>query len=257
MAAASGSVGDVAFLDRGDGARIAYVRSPGRAPGLMFLGGFNSDMTGAKATALEAFAQARGQAFLRFDYQGHGRSTGRFEDGTIGTWRDDALAALDRLTEGPQVLVGSSMGGWIMLLLALARPERIAGLVGVAAAPDFTEDRMWARFPDTVKAQLRDTGVYHRPSSYSETPYPITLRLIEDGRNHLVLRSPLSLGVPLRLLHGMNDPDVPYEVSLAIARHVEAADVQVRLIKAGDHRLSTPADLAVLTGTVAELLDRC
>ena len=234
---------------------LAYHSTAGRAPGIIFLGGFLSDMTGTKATALEAYARERGQAFLRFDYQGHGQSSGRFEDGTIGRWAEDAVAAIDALTTGPQVLVGSSMGGWIMLLAALARPQRVAALVGIAAAPDFTEDLMWQRFPEEVKAEIETKGVYYEPSDYAETPYPLTKHLIEEGRRHLLLRAAIPLACPVRLLHGMRDPDVPWETALRLAERLESRDVEVTLVKDGDHRLSEPADLRRLTATLDRLLD--
>lgn len=212
-------------------------------------------MTGTKALALESYARRRGQAFLRFDYQGHGQSSGRFEDGSIGRWVEDAVAALDALTEGPQVLVGSSMGGWIMLLAALARPQRIAALVGIAAAPDFTEDLMWRRFPAEVRAAIEQEGVYHLPSDYSESPYPITKRLIEEGRRHLLLQAPIPLRCPVRLLQGQRDPDVPWQTALRLAEQLESDDVEVTLVKAGDHRLSEPRDLARLEATLDRLLE--
>lgn len=242
------------FLGR-DGVSIAYHRTPGKSPGVVFLGGFMSDMSGSKATTIETFCRDRGQAFLRFDYRGHGASAGRFEDGTIGLWAGDALAAFDRLTEGPQVLVGSSMGGWIALLAALARRERIAGLVGIAAAPDFTEDLLWAVLPPEQRAALARDGIMHVPSQYSEHPYSITLKLIEDGRQHLVLRDPIDLTCPVRLLHGMQDPDVPWQRSLLIADKLAGSDVRVHLIKDGDHRLSRQQDLRLLCRVVEELLD--
>ena len=219
----------------------------------MFLPGFRSDMTGDKATALAAFCAERGQAMLRFDYSGHGASGGRFEDGTIGRWTDDALAVIDRLTEGPLILVGSSMGGWIALLAALARPDRVAALIGIAAAPDFTEALMWQAMTVEQRATLMRDGVMHRPSQYGE-PYPITRALIEDGRTQLLLNAPIALDCPVRLLHGQDDPDVPWELALRIAERVTGPDVQVILVKDGDHRLSRPQDLALLRRTLAPLL---
>ncbi len=245
-----------AQLARVDDSSLAYHKTAGHAPGIIFLGGFMSDMTGGKALALEDFARARGQAFLRFDYQGHGASSGRFEAGTIGLWADDAVAALDELTEGPQVLVGSSMGGWIMLLAALARPERVAGLLGIAAAPDFTEDLMWAKYPEAVRETLLREGVYREPSDYGEAPYTITLALIEDGRNHLLLRDEIPLDCPVRLIHGMADPDVPWQISQMLADALRAEDVEVTLVKGGGHRLSEPDDLARLMATLERLLQR-
>ena len=242
-------------LTRPDGHTIAYHRTPGDAPGIVFLGGFRSDMTGSKALALEAHAKARGQAFLRFDYLGHGASSGRFAEGTIGRWREDALAALDELTEGPQVLVGSSMGGWVMLLTALARPERIAGLLGIAAAPDFTEDLIRPVLTEEQHAALARDGRLETPSAYSEEPDVITGLLLDEAREHLLLRTPLALPAPLRLIHGLADPDVPWQTALRLAEAVEGADVEITLVKGAGHRLSEPADLERLRGTLDRLLE--
>jgi pimeloyl-ACP methyl ester carboxylesterase len=227
-----------------------------RLPGLVFLGGFMSDMTGGKALALETFAQARGQAFVRFDYFGHGASSGRFEDGSIGRWAEDAIAVIDELTEGPQILVGSSMGGWIMLLAALARPQVVAGLVGIAAAPDFTELLMWRAFTPEIRATIEHEGVYYEPSDYGDQPYPITRHLIEEGRTHLVMGKQIPIDCPVRLIHGVADPDVPFKLSLELMQRLRAADVEVFLVKGGGHRLSEPHDLARLTGVVEALTDR-
>ena len=243
-----------AILAREDGATIAYHRTSGRTPGVVFLGGFMSDMTGSKATTLEAFCRARGQAFVRFDYFAHGASSGEFAEATIGRWRDDALAVIDALTEGPQVLVGSSIGGWVMLLAARERPERVKALVGIAAAPDATEDLMWAQFPEPAQIALMRDGQIRVPSDYDERGYLITRRLIEDGRRNLVLRAPLPVACPVRLLHGMEDKDVPWELSLRLAGHLASPDVTVTLVKGGDHRLSSEADLARLCSTVEALL---
>ncbi|MEX0921551.1 MAG: alpha/beta hydrolase [Rhodovibrionaceae bacterium] len=212
-------------------------------------------MAGTKALALEDFARARGQAFLRLDYQGHGESSGKFEDGRIGLWADDAAAAVAELTEGPQVLVGSSMGGWIMLLAALAQPERIAGLVGIAAAPDFTEDLIWAAASAAQRKAILEDGVYREPSPYGETPYAITRTLIEDGREHLLLRRPIPLTCPVRLIHGLEDDDVPWDLSLKLGAALDSEDVETILVKGGDHRLSGPRDLARLKRVVGGLLD--
>jgi pimeloyl-ACP methyl ester carboxylesterase len=238
-----------------DGTRLAYVRTPGRAPGVVFLGGFMSDMTGTKATALEDHCRGRGRAFLRFDYRGHGASAGAFVDGTIGAWASDAVAAIDALTEGPQILVGSSMGGWLMVLAALARRARIAGLVGIAAAPDFTDDLMWNEMPEPVRRTLLRDGIWHEPSQYGETPYPITLGLIEEGRRHFVLRGPIALDCPVRLLHGVEDRDVPWSQSRRLMEQLATPDVTLTLVKDGDHRLSRPEDIARLTATVDALAD--
>lgn len=242
------------ILTRPTGATIAYHRSAGAEPGVIFLGGYSSDMTGTKAMALEAFCRSRGQAFLRLDYQGHGQSSGRFEDGTIGLWADDALAALDALTDGPQILVGSSMGGWIMMLLARARPARVAALIGLAAAPDFVL-RMWEEFEPEVREALERDGVYHMPSEYSDEPSVITLDLIEDARTQLVLDRPFPFEGPVRLLQGMADPDVHWRTALDIVERITGADVAVALVKDGDHRLSRESDIARLERTVAEVTD--
>ena len=244
-----------AILTAPDGTAIAYHHTPGATPGVLFCGGFKSDMTGNKATALEAHCRAGGRQYTRFDYRGHGQSGGRFVDATVGDWKGDALAVLDRVTSGPQVIVGSSMGGWIMLLLALARPERVHGLVGIAPAPDFVL-RMWDGFSDEIRATLRREGVYRRPSQYSHEPYEITLRLLEEGRDHLVLdRGPAPVRCPVRLLHGMRDPDVPWRNSVDLVDRLAGDDVVLTLVKDGDHRLSTPADLARLCAAVDELAD--
>lgn len=213
-----------------------------------------SDMSGTKAQALERYAVARGQAYLRFDYQGHGVSSGRFEEGTIGLWAADAVAALDGASEGPQILVGSSMGGWIMLLVALARPERVAGLVGIASAPDFTEELIWGEMDAEQRAELAARGVVYQPSDYDEQPYAITQALIDEGRDHLLLGSEIPLDCPVRLIHGMADQDVPWQVSLRLAQRVRSADVELTLVKAGAHRLSEPDDMARLERMLDALL---
>jgi pimeloyl-ACP methyl ester carboxylesterase len=243
-----------AFLEQGRGVSIAYHSTPGKSPGVMFCGGFMSDMTGGKAMALEAFCRERGQGFVRFDYAGHGQSAGRFEDGTIGGWTEDALAVLDRVAQGPQIIVGSSMGGWIAINLALARADRVAALVGVAAAPDFTEDLIWRDLPSEAQMMLETDGVIYEPSEYSEKPYPITMTLIHEARAHLRLRGDIAIDCPVRLLHGMLDPDVPWKRSLTLAEKLRTQDVRVVLVKDGDHRLSREQDLALLTRTVGELL---
>ena len=245
------STADPETLERPDGHRIAYHKLAGRGPGVVFLGGFMSDMTGTKATFLEQRCRADGRAFVRFDYLGHGQSSGRFEDGTIGRWTEDAIAVIDALTEGPQVVVGSSMGGWVMLRTAAARAGRIAGLVGIAVAPDFTEDLMWHNYDAETRRRLQADGMIETASDYADEPYRITWRLIEDGRNCLVLRSPIAFDGPVRLLHGMEDTDVPWELSLKAAAALTSQDVTVTLIKGGDHRLSEPVDLDRLWAQVA------
>jgi pimeloyl-ACP methyl ester carboxylesterase len=250
---AGGMDEETGTLPAADGTPLAWRRQPGRGPGVVFLGGFHSDMTGSKAEHLAAWCAARGRAFLRFDYSGHGASGGRFEEGTISRWLDDAEAVLTRLTEGPQVLVGSSMGGWIALLLALRHPARVAALLGIAAAPDFTEELMWARMPPEVRAEIAERGLWRWPSAYGE-PYPITRALIEDGRRHLLLDGPIALGCPVRLLQGQADADVPWQHALRLAERLASPDVEVTLIKEGDHRLSAPAQLALLGRVLGALL---
>jgi pimeloyl-ACP methyl ester carboxylesterase len=222
----------------------------------MFLSGFGSDMLGTKASALAQWAQTRGQALIRFDYFGHGQSSGAMRDGSIGRWRDDAIAVLDELTGGPQILVGSSMGGWLMLLLAMARPERIAGLVGIAAAPDFTEDLMWNLFSEDARQRILSEGAIHLPSNYGDSAFEITREFIADGRRHLVLRALLDIQRPVRLLHGMADGDVPWRTSLRLLERLSGADATLTLVKDGDHRLSRPPDLERMFAAVSELSGR-
>jgi len=244
------------YLETPAGRRIAYHRLAGPGPGVVFLGGFRSDMTGTKAIALEAWAKARGKAFLRFDYSGHGQSSGTFEDGCIGDWAADAVAAIGALTTGPQVLVGSSMGGWISLLVTRALADRVAGLVGIAAAPDFTEDSMWAAFSEDQRVALMRDGRIGLPSEYSPEPYVITRRLIEDGRDNLVLRAPLSLPMPVRWLQGTADFDVDPSVALRLLTHAEGPDIRLTLIKGADHRFSTPDCLRQIEAAVDDVLAR-
>ncbi|MGG7568640.1 alpha/beta hydrolase [Rhodovulum sp. DZ06] len=252
------------FLEMSDGRRIAYHKLKGRCdaaqPGIVFLGGFKSDMTGTKAVALERWAAARGRAFLRFDYTGHGASSGDFLDGCIGDWARDAKDAVDALTEGPQILVGSSMGGWISLILARASAQfggRVAGLATIAAAPDFTADSMEASFTEAQKAEMAETGRIELPSDYSDEPYVITAKLIEDGRNHLVLRDPLSLPFPVRMMQGTADTDVPQERALILLSHIACPDLRLNLVKGADHRFSEPREIAILGETLDELTRAC
>lgn len=244
-----------ALLHRGEGHAIAYHKTGGGSPTLVFLTGLRSDMTGSKALALEAMAKARGQAFLRFDYRGHGASEGRFEDGAIGDWLEDTLGVIDALTEGPLLLVGSSLGGWLMLLAARARPERIAGLVGIAPAADFTE-LMWQRLDDSQRARLKSEGRLTFPSQYDPEPFVVTRRLIEEGRTHLLLEAPIPFAGPVRLIHGIEDPDVPWLVSVSIADRLTSPDVEIILVKGAGHRLSDLADLARLCKIVEEMSDK-
>ena len=239
-------------LDRGDGTHLAWARIAGAGPAVVFLPGFASDMRGAKAEALAGACAAAGRAMLRFDYSGHGESDGAFADGTICVWLADALAVIDARSDGKLILVGSSMGGWIALLAALARPARVAGLVGIAAAPDFTETLMWEAMAPAERAALIAHGCLDVPSQYGP-PTRVTRALIEDGRRHLLLGGPIPLDVPVRLLHGQRDPDVPWETALRVADRVAGADVRITLVKDGDHRLSRPADLALICHTALAL----
>lgn len=235
------------------GRRIAYHRTEGQGPGIVFLGGFRSDMSGTKATYLQDLAMRTGRAFLRFDYSGHGASGGDFEKGAIGDWAEDARAAIEALTEGPQVLVGSSMGGWIALLLARAMPERVAGLVTIAAAPDFTEQGYWADFSDSQRDVLLREGRVAVPSEYDDAPYVITLRLIEDGRQNLVMDRPLNLPMPVRMLQGTADLDVPMDWALRLLDHAEGPDLRLTLVKGADHRFSSPECLDLIAAAIADL----
>lgn len=228
----------------GDGHEIAYCHVPGISPGVMFCSGFNSDMQGTKAVALEAWCRERGRQFTRFDYFGHGQSSGDFVDGTIGRWRDDALAVLDQVTSGPQCIVGSSMGGWIMLLVALARAERVAALVGIAAAPDFTERLSEVGLSQEQRLDLSKTGFCDIPNCYDDgAPYRISANLLAEGRDHLLLEKPIPIDRPIRLIQGQLDEDVPWVTALTIAERVITHDVEVTMVKKGDHRLSEQSDL--------------
>jgi len=239
-------------IERASGG-IAYRCQPGDGPLVVFLPGYMSDMTGSKAEALDAWAAATGRAYLRLDYSGCGASGGDFDQGSIGRWAADALAVIDAVTDGPVVLVGSSMGGWIALRIALARPAQVAGLVGIAAAPDFTE---WGLpLDDADRAALAAQGFVVRPSAYGDTPYRYTAAFLNDAPAQLVLGSEIAVECPVRLLHGQADADVPWSVALDLAARLRSADVQVTLVKDGDHRLSRPADLALLTRTLDDLIE--
>lgn len=235
---------------------LAYHRHVGTLPGIVFFGGFMSDMTGTKALALDHWCRKAGYTFLRFDYQGHGASSGCFEEGTIGRWTDDALAVIDQLTEGPQVLVGSSMGAWIMLLVALARPERVKALLGVACAADFTETMLWQGMDELTQARLQRQGMVYLPACYDDQPaYPITLKLIEEGRQHLLLnRDTLPINCPVRLLHGMQDADVAWQTSIQVAERLQSDDVRVVLVKDGEHTMSREKDLNTFTNLLKEVI---
>lgn len=246
---------DPDFLTVGEGAaarRIALRRVAGRAPTIVWLGGFKSDMKGTKAEALDSFARRTGQGYLRFDYSGHGESEGAFEDGTISRWTEEALAVIG--TAGPRpVLVGSSMGGWIALLAARQLPVPPAGMVLVAPAADFTEALMWPAFSEEVRQTIMAQGRWVRPSAYDEAGYPITRALIEDGRANLVLSGLIETGCPVHILQGMEDPDVPWRHALLTAERIARDDVVVTLVKDGDHRLSRPEDIARLEAAVAAM----
>ncbi|MBW4710282.1 alpha/beta fold hydrolase [Roseobacter sp. YSTF-M11] len=241
------------FHDGPDGRRLAYHLTPGRGPWIVFLGGLKSDMEGTKALHLEAWARAEGRAFLRFDYSGHGQSSERFEDGSIGDWSQDTVAIIDALTEGPVLPVGSSMGGWQALLLAKRRPERIIGMVTIAAAPDFTENGYWNSFSDEQKLKLQSEGRIALPSDYMD-PYIITWRMIEDGRNQLVLQSQLDLAFPVRCLQGTADTAVSTETALQLLHHASCPDMRLMLVKDADHRFSDGPCLGIIEDAVSEVL---
>lgn len=240
------------FLEREDAPRLAFRRTPGKAPTIVWCGGFRSDMSGTKAEALHAWAEEQGRAFVRFDYSGHGESAGDFADGNISTWLHDALSFI--AAETHPVLVGSSMGGWIALLAALR--QSVSGLVLLAPAPDFTERLMWAQFSEGARAEIMNAGRLVVESEYSPgDPTIITRALIEDGRNHLILDRPIAIDAPVRIIHGQQDPDVPWAQSLELAERLNSPDVLVHLRKDGDHRLSREQDIAFLVATVANLVE--
>ena len=237
------------------GDEIAYHKAEGvnpDLPGVIFLGGFMSNMEGSKATYLEEQCKARGQAYVRFDYSGHGKSSGNFNDGTIGKWASEAIEALDNLTDGKQIVVGSSMGGWTALILSLKRPEKLAGLIGIAASPDFSEE-IYDLLNDEQKAELEEKEIIYIPSSYAE-PYPITKDLIEDGRNNLLLTGPININCPVRLLHGKDDNVVPWEKSIRIKKLLTSDDVETIFVDKGDHSLSRGEDLILLNQTIESLM---
>lgn len=243
----------MAVLETAQGRKIAYEKTDGSGPTVVFLGGLKSDMQGTKAIHLEDWAIAKGRAFLRFDYSGHGESSGTFTDGCIGDWAQDTAQALEKLTDGPLVLVGSSMGGWQALLAAKRTPERIAGLVTIAAAPDFTEDSIWAGFDAAQSEELTSTGQVALPSDYGE-PYIITKCMIEDGRNQLVLRDPLELPFPTRFLQGTADEDVDMSLALKLLAHASGSDIRLTLVDGADHRFSDNACLALIEQAVEDVI---
>lgn len=232
--------------------RLAYVLSEGRGPTVIFLTGFRSDMTGSKALAVEAFCKARGQRFLRFDYTGHGQSSGDFKEGTIGAWKQDALDVIDRLGGEKNILVGSSMGAWIAFLCA--RERKIAGIVGISSAPDFTERRIWKQIGDEQKKALKEQGMFYAPACDGEDPYPITKQLIEEARDHLLLDAPIKVEAKVRLLHGLKDADVPWPMAMELFEKLTTPDATLTLVKDGGHRLSEPAQLELLCATLGRLL---
>jgi pimeloyl-ACP methyl ester carboxylesterase len=246
---------DPQVLTTPQGRQIAYHKTEGTLPGVVFLGGFRSDMEGTKAIFLEEWALRTDRAFLRFDYSGHGQSGGNFLDGCIGEWAEDAGQVLQALTEGPQVLVGSSMGGWISLLIAKFLPSRVSGLVTIAAAPDFTEDSMWAGFSEAQIEQISETGVVHLPSDYGD-PYPITWKLIVEGRQRLVLREDIDLPFPVRFLQGTADQDVKLSVALKLLERAKSPDMRLTLFDGADHRFSTPDCLALIEDSVSDVIER-
>ncbi len=246
---------DIGTLRQADNTRIAYRHQPGKTPGVMFCPGYHSTMEGDKATWLAEVCARIGHGYTRFDYQGHGESSGAFKDGTIGVWRDDALAVLDRVAQGPQVLVGSSMGAWIALLLASARPDRVRALVLVAPAPDFPTRLMLPDLDEAARRALETDGIWYRPSAFEEDPYPVTMRLIEESRDHCVLDgAPLAYDGPVRILHGARDEVVPVAHACLCLEAVRSDDVVLTLVKDGDHRLSTPPELERLADTVKACL---
>jgi len=242
----------------GEARRIAVRSRAGRSPGLFWLGGFKSDMQGTKAMALDEWAGSQKRACVRLDYSGHGESGGDFVDGTIGRWLEESLAVFEQFCEGPQVVIGSSMGGWMALLLAREISKRpaprasLAGLVLIAPAPDFTEELMWKGFSPEIRREIESKGVWLRPSEYGD-PYPITRNLIEEGRNHLLLGSAIEVGCPVRILQGAQDPDVPWRHVFALMHRLPADDVVLTMIQDGDHRLSRPQDIARIIAAVAEI----
>jgi pimeloyl-ACP methyl ester carboxylesterase len=249
------------FLEVGTGKaarRIAVRIRQGATPALLWLGGFKSDMNGIKAQALDRWANEQGRAITRFDYSGHGESGGNFLTGTISRWLEDSLAVFDAFCRGPQIVIGSSMGAWLALLLTREHTRRkhpgasVAGLVLIAPAVDFTEELMWKRFSPEVKCEIEQKGVWHRPSQYSQQPYPITRDLIEDGRRQLLLDGMVETGCPVRILQGVQDPDVPWQHAIELTARFAQDDVVLTLVKEGDHRLSRPEDIERLLATVAE-----
>lgn len=244
----------ISFLSTDDGQQLAYAYHAGDSPTIIFLSGFASNMSGTKALHLQQWCVARGQAYLRLDYRGHGQSSGEFEAGSIGLWSADALAVIEAVTQGPLLLVGSSMGSWVMLIAARELGERVHSMVGIASAPDFTEELIHARLDASQRAQLDRDGRLERASDYDQGPNVVTVRMIEDGRRFLQLQEIIPLECPVRLIHGLADAGVPWETSLRLSERLESSDVQVIFVKDGEHRLSTASDLTLLTHTIEGLL---
>ena len=243
------------MLARKEGGKIAYEFISGKSPGIIFLPGLKSDMNGEKATAIRSFCAQKGYSFLRFDYRGHGSSSGSFEEHTIGDWLEDCLFVLDNLTRGPQVLVGSSMGGWLMLLVTLLRPNRITALLGLAVAPDFTEHLIWKKLNLEQKKQIEREGFIDLPNCYDPLqPFRITYNLIKEARNHLILSKNIPIDIPVVLFHGLNDKDVPFSFSNQLLEKLESDEVDVTIIKSGDHRLSREVDIQRIIQTLAFLV---
>jgi len=240
------------FVTGTDNRKIAYHKLEGSAPTVIFCGGYMSDMEGTKALFLEETCDKLGLSYVRFDYSGHGSSSEDFVEGTIGKWRDDGLSIIDQVTQGPLIIVGSSMGGWIGLLLSLAREQRIKAFIGIAPAPDFTRELMWDKYSDDIKATLKRDGLYLEPSDYSDEPYKVSYSLIRDGENHILLNKPIALSCPVRLFHGLEDSEVPHEYSARIAGKLTSEDVIISYNKSGDHRLSSDADLQRLRQALIE-----
>jgi pimeloyl-ACP methyl ester carboxylesterase len=245
----------VRYVTARTGERLAFQYTPGRLPTVVFLSGYASDMSGSKALYLEARVRARGHGFLRLDYSGHGVSEGDFIDGCVGRWADDALTVIREATSGPLLLVGSSMGGWIMLIVARELADRVRALVGIAAAPDFTEELMWHSLDATQRDELLTRGELYLDSDYVDDPYPVTSKLIADGRDQLQLQDSISLTCPVRLIHGLEDNDVPWRTSITLAEKLDSRDVQITLVKGGGHRLAEAEQLTLIAETIEQLLD--
>lgn len=241
------------FLELSENRKIAYVLTNGKSPCVVFLSGFKSDMKGTKASFLEAKCREAGQMFIRFDYTGHGLSSGNFKDGTIGAWKKDALDVINHVTSKEIMLVGSSMGAWLALLLSQEISQKLVGLVGIASAPDFTEKLIWEKLKQEDKQTLMEQGVYYAPSCYGEESYPIMRGLIEEARNHLITDRDIKLELPVRLLHGTNDADVPWQISAKLLENISSNDATLTLIKSGDHRLSNPEQLEMMWQAISSL----